>query len=531
MPEARPPWHDFWPEGVPRHIDYPEVPVFELLTRSARAYPGKIAFSRLGRSLTYGELDSATGRFAAGLQKRGAGKGSRLLLLLPNGLDFVIAYYGILKAGGTVIPVNSLEKPREVAFYLRDSAATGLITSKESYAALGEAAADPLPGTVILTDGRGNGRELSLPAVMEAGASPPLSPDIKPGEDVAAIQYTGGTTGFPKGVMLTHLNLVANAAQNAAWFGWTSRETVVGLLPFYHSWGACTGINSPVYCGARVVIVPRFDPSELLSSIEKERATVLYGATSLFTMLVSSPLLARYDLSSLKYVKAGAMPVPAEIMTRWQRLTGVPMVPGYGLSEASPETHNNPPRRVRPGSIGIPVTDTEARIVDEATGNTVLPSGEAGEIIVRGPQVMKGYLHRPEEERQALRDGWLYTGDLGLMDEEGYFYLTDRKKDIIKYKGYTIAPAELEAVLYEHPAVRECAVVGRPDPLAGEVPRAFVVLHAGCSPCREELLAFCERKLAAYKKVREIEFVTEIPKTRVGKILRRLLREKQPGRF
>lgn len=530
MPETRP-WHHFWPEGVPRHIDYPEWPLFELLARSARAYPDKVAFTCRGQGLTYRELDSLTGRFAAGLQELGAGKDSRLVLLLPNGLDYVIAYYGILKAGATVIPVNPLEKPREVAFYLRDSAATGLITGKESYAALGEATGDRPPGIVILTDARSSGRELSLPAVMEAGEPSPLSPDINPEEDVAVIQYTGGTTGFPKGVMLTHHNLVANAAQNAAWFGWTVRETVVDLLPFYHSWGACTGINSPVYCGARVVIIPRLDPPELLSTIEKEKATVLYGATSLFTMLVSSPLLTRHDLSSLKYVKAGAMPVPPEIMTRWQQLTGVPMVPGYGLSEASPETHNNPPGRVKPGSIGVPVSDTDSRIVDEATGNTVLPPGEAGEIIIRGPQVMQGYLNRPVEDRQALREGWLYTGDLGMMDGEGYFYLTDRKKDIIKYKGYTIAPAELEAVLYEHPAVRECAVVGRPDRLAGEIPRAFVVLHAGCAPCREELLGFCERKLAAYKKVREIEFVTEIPKTRVGKILRRLLREKQPGRF
>ena len=530
MSEARP-WHKFWPEDVPRHIDYPEVPLFELLAGSARSYPDNVAFTCRGQSLTYRALDTLTARFAAGLHRLGIGRGSRLVLLLSNSLDFVIAYYGILKTGGTVVPVNPLDKPREVAFYLRDSAAAGLITTGEHYSALEGVIAECRLETVILTDSKVVQGTLSMPAMLTENAPAAVGGNIKPREDVAVLQYTGGTTGFPKGIRLTHYNLVANAVQNAAWFNWTDRETIVGLLPFYHSWGACTGINSPVYCGARVVVSPRFDPPELLSTIEKEKATVLYGATSLFTMLVSNPLLTRHDLSSLKYVKAGAMPIPPEIVEKWQRLTGVRMILGYGLSEASPETHNSPPRRVKPGSIGIPVIDTDAMIVDEETGKVTLPSGEVGEIIVRGPQVMRGYLNRPEENRQALRAGWLYTGDLGMMDAEGYFYITDRKKDIIKYKGYTIAPAEIEAVLYEHPAVRECAVVGWPDALAGEIPRAFVVLNDGYPPCREELIRFCEQKVAAYKKIRQVEFVAEIPKTRVGKILRRLLRENNQGGF
>jgi long-chain acyl-CoA synthetase len=530
MPEQKP-WFRFWPEGVPLNLDYPEVPLFELLSTTTRKHPDNLAFSYRRQTLTYQKLDTLTDRLAAGLHRLGIGKGSRIVLLLPNGLDFVIAYYGILKTGGTVVPVNPLDKPREIAFYLRDSGAVGLITEEKYYSHLKEAVRECRLSTVILTDTGESEGILSLPAILETDSPTPTRPDIDPKEDVATLQYTGGTTGFPKGVMLTHYNLVVNALQNAVWFHWTTREKVVGLLPFYHSWGACTGINSPVYCGARVIIIPRFDPAELLETIARERATVLYGATSLFTMLVGSPLLGEYDLSSLRYVKAGAMPIPPEIMARWQQLTGVPMILGYGLSEASPETHDSPPQRVKPGSIGIPVMDTDAMIVDQATGETPLPPSEVGEIIIRGPQVMKGYLNRPDENAQALRDGWLYTGDLGMMDEEGYFYITDRKKDIIKYKGYSVAPAEIEAVLYEHPAVRECAVVGRPDALAGEVPRAYVVLHDGCSPCAEELIQFCEQRVAAYKKVREVEFVAEIPKTRVGKVLRRLLRDSDRGGF
>ncbi|MBI4188508.1 MAG: AMP-binding protein, partial [Chloroflexi bacterium] len=340
------------------------------------------------------------------------------------------------------------------------------------------------------------------------------------------IVYTGGTTGLPKGVLLTHYNLVDNAMLNTAWFGWTNKDVIMGVLPFYHSWGASSSVISAVSCGARVVIFPRFDAQELLAAIEKEKATVIYGAASLFTMLTTSLLINKYDLSSLRYIKAGAMPIPPEIKVRWEQITGVKMVLGYGLSEASPETHNSPLLRVKPGTVGIPVIDTDARIVDKETGETELSPGEVGELVIRGPQVMKGYLNRPEDTKEAFAGGWLHTGDLARMDEEGYFSIVDRKKEIIKYKGYTIAPAEIEAVLYEHPAVKECAVVGKPDASAGEIPKAYVVLKDGYGPCADELMKFCEQKVSPYKKIREVEFIAEIPKTQVGKVLRRLLRDR-----
>ncbi len=519
------PWFKFWPEGVPHHIDYPEVPVFEFLSGSAGEYPDNIAFSGKGNSLTYGELDILTAKLASGLNESGVRKGDRVLLLLANSLEFVIGYYGILKAGATVVPTNPLYKDRELKHNLNDSEAVAIITSQDLYPTVKEIRKETKLKTVILTDAEGVEGTVALPEILAGNSATPPQFDINPREDVAAIEYTGGTTGLPKGVMLTHANLVANAIQNAVWFDWNSKDVVIGLLPFYHSWGASTSVISAVYCGARVIIISRFDTEELLATIEREKATTLYGAASLFTMLASSPLITEYDLSSLRYIKAGAMPIPPEIKERWEQVTGVSMNLGYGLSEASPETHNSPPQRVKPGTVGIPVCDTDARIVDKETGEIELPPGEVGELVIRGPQVMKGYLNRPEDTEEALAGGWLHTGDLATMDEEGYFYIVDRKKVIIKYKGYTIAPAEIEAVLYEHPSVKECAVVGRPDTSAGEIPRAYVVLKDGCQPCADELIEFCAQRVSPYKKIREVEFIAEIPKTQVGKVLRRVLRD------
>jgi long-chain acyl-CoA synthetase len=498
-----------------------------MLSNTARKYPDNIAFSCHGRSLTYQELDTQTSRLAAGLNELGVKPRDRVVIFLPNSLEFVISYYGILKASATVTPANPLYKRDELKHQLNDSEAVAIITSAGSYPMVREIKDETRLKAIILTGSEDTDYEISLNKLLEKYPPTPPKIDLNPKEDIAAIEYTGGTTGLPKGAMLTHYNLVVNAIQNDIWLGWTERETVIGLLPFYHSWGACTCVNSPIYCGARVVIIPRYDARELLMIIEKEKATVLHGAASVFTMLLNSPFITKYDLSSLKYVKAGAMPIPPEIRERWQEITGVKMILAYGLSEASPETHTSPPERVKPGTIGIPIMDTDARIVDEETGEIELPPGKIGELVIRGPQVMKGYLNRPEDNKEVLRDGWLYTGDLARMDEEGYFYIADRKKEIIKYKGYTIAPAEIEAVLYEHPAVRECAVVGKPDNLAGELPKAYVVLKDGCSVKAEELIKFCEERVAPYKKIRLVEFIDEIPKTQVGKILRRVLRDKE----
>jgi len=521
------PWFKFWPEGVPRHLDYPEIPLFEFLSWAAERWSGDIAYSCEGQQLSYGELDNLTDRLATGLCELGVRAGDRVMLFLSNSLEFIIGYYGILKAGSTVTTANPLYREAELKHQLNDTEATAIITSLDGYAVVKEVQAQTGLKTVILTGDEAGDGYVSLSQILKNYPASPPKVDINPREDVAAIVATGGTTGLSKGVLLTHYNLVANAMQNAAWFGWGHRDVAIGVLPFYHSWGGVACVHSPIYSGARVIIMPRFDAEKLLMTVEKERATVLYGAASMFNTLVNNPVLTKYDLSSLRYVKVGAMPIPPETKEKWERQTGVSMILGYGLSEASPETHSSPLQRVKIATIGIPIIDTDACIVDEETGETALPLGQVGELIIKGPQVMKGYLNRPEDTREALRDGWLYTGDLGTMDKEGYFHILDRKKETIKYKGYTIAPADIEAILYEHPAVKECAVVGKPDTSAGELPKAYVVLKENSTVNGEELIQFCAEKISPYKRIREVEFITEIPKTPVGKVLRRLLRDRE----
>jgi len=521
-------WFRFWPANVPRHLDYPQMPLYQLVSEAAGKWPQRVAFSFQDRSLSYRELDDLTSRLAGGLRSLGIEQGERVMLLLPNSLEFVISYYGILKAGATVTPANPLYQHAELKHQVEDTGAMAVIATSRQYSLLEKIRAEGTLRHIILADVDTADGAVALGELLKDTATVP-PPDVDPGEDVAVIPYTGGTTGLSRGVLITHRNILANAMQNATWFNWTHRDVVMGLLPMYHSWGGCTCINSPIYSGARVIIMPRFDAEEVLKTIAEQKVTVLYGAASMFTTLINSPHIGKYDVSSLRYVKAGAMPIPSEIRDKWEQLTGVRMILGYGLSEASPETHNSPLERVKPGTIGIPVIDTDARIVDQDNGDVELAPGQTGELVIRGPQVMKGYLNQPEETAATLRNGWLHTGDLAMMDEEGYFRILDRKKETIKYKGYTIAPAEVEAIMYEHPSVKECAVIGKPDAATGEIPKAFVVLKPGCTARPDELIQFCAERIAPYKRIREVAFVDEIPKTPVGKLLRRILRERERG--
>jgi len=289
-------------------------------------------------------------------------------------------------------------------------------------------------------------------------------------------------------------------------------------------------MNSTFYAGATLILITRFDPEKVLEIVEKKKVTVWYGAATMFTLIVNHPAITKYDLSSLRCVKAGAAPIPNSTKRKWDRLTGVELMLGYGLTEASPETHNSPPNRVKIGSVGIPLIDTDAKIVDIETGTKEFPPGEIGELIIKGPQVMNGYRKCPEETQRALRGGWLYTGDIAKMDEEGYFYIVDRLKDTIKYKGYSVFPAEVENVLYMHSSIKECAVIGKPDSVAGEIPKAYVVMNEGAEITKDELIEYCRKRIAAYKRIREVEFVAELPKNIAGKILRRALRNREYGK-
>jgi long-chain acyl-CoA synthetase len=546
VPSDRP-WFQFWPEGVPKHVDFPEMPVFDLLRNTAKKYPDKTAFEYQERNLSYQELDILSDKFATALEALGTKKDSRVMIFLPNLLEHVIGYYGILKAGAIVSSVSPLTKEMALEHQIGSLEAETLIVDKERLPIVLKVKEKTGLKNIILT-GEEENQEAQLFNTLQDSHSPnPPTIDVNPREQVAAVQYTGGTTGMPKGATMTHYNLVSNAMANALWFKWTKDEIVLDVLPLYHTWGACCAMHSPIYVGAHTILFerppasPSTEPGKSrtapdmqlwLETIEKKKVTVWYGAATMFIVLVSFPDLAKYDLSSLRYVKIGAMPIPEETKRRWEKITGVPMNLGYGLTEASPETHSSPPERVKIGTIGIPIINTDAKIMDDETGTKEVPIGEIGELVIKGPQVMKGYWRAEEQTKETLRDGWLYTGDIAKMDEEGYFYIVDRKKETIKYKGYSVYPAEAENVLYTHPAVKECVVIGVKDPdiVVGEKPKAFVVLKEGVEATEElkaELIKFCRERIAPYKRIREVEYIDEIPKSRVGKVLRRVLRERE----
>ena len=549
------PWYKFYPPGVRRHIDYPEVPLYEFLRISAQKYPDKTALIYFDGKMTYKELDVLTDRFAAALADLGVKKGDRVALFLPNTPLFVISYYGALKAGAVVTAMSPLYKEREVEHQLNDSEAETIVLldllypivekvwertklrnvivgSLRDYMPSFKAFLGSLLGKIPSrhVERRANVyffREL----VARYGANPPKI-EINPKEDLAALQYTGGTTGISKGAMLTHMNLVSNAVMCKEWLQpREGEEVVLTVLPLFHIYGMTTSMNAPILFAGTMVLLPRFDPVAVLQAIHKYRVTVFCGAPTMYAMLLAHSDLKKYDLTSVRFCISGAAPLPPDVQKKFMEVTGGVLVEGYGLTESSPVTHANPLDRtmktVKIGSIGIPWPDTDAKIVDIETGEKELPPGEVGELIVRGPQVMKGYWKMPEETSAVLRDGWLYTGDVGKMDEDGYFYITDRKKDLIKYKGYSVYPRELEDVLYEHPAVKLCGVIGKPDPVAGEIPKAFVVLKEGATVTEEELMKFVNEKVAPYKAIRELEIRKELPLSAVGKVLRRVLREEE----
>ena len=517
------PWFKVWPKGIPKTIKYPDIPLYRLLKDSAKKYTNKLAIDHEKDQISYEKLDVLSDKLATALGDLNARKGSSVLIFLPNIPEFAISYYAILKVGGVVAPANPLSKEMELKYALSNSDSETIIAHESLHPTVENVQRGTNLKNIIIVGEKRHQNTYLFRDLVTKYASQAFEAEIRPKHDVAVVQCTGGTTGTPKGAMLTHYNLISNAIMNAHWFNWSSNDIVLGVLPLSHSWGACY-MNSTIYVGATLVLTTRFDPEKILGLVEKKKATVWYGAATMFTIITSHPAITNYDLSSLRCVKAGAAPIPSTTKTRWDSLTGVELILGYGLTEASPETHNSPPNRVKIGSVGIPIIDTDAKIVDIETGTKELPLGEVGELIVKGPQVMKGYMKRPEETERALRNGWLYTGDIARMDEEGYFYIVDRLKDTIKYKGYSVFPAEVENVLYVHPSINECAVIGKPDPVAGEIPKAYVVLKEGAAITKEELIEYCKERIAPYKRIREVEFVAELPKNIAGKILRRALR-------
>jgi long-chain acyl-CoA synthetase len=549
------PWFKFWPEDVPRHIEYPSVPLSEILRKTAEKNPNQTAIIYFDRGITYRELDQASDRFAAALAALEVKKGDKVAIFLPNIPQFIISYYGTLRLGAIETAISPLYKEREVEHQLNDSEAETIVILDALYPILENVVARTKVKRIIFTglkDFMPTGIALlgsllrkipsyrvepkpgtySFKELLREHDEKPPKVDIDLQEDLAALQYTGGTTGISKGAMLTHMNLVSNAVMCAEWLkGKQAEEKFLTVLPLFHIYGMTTGMNAPIYLAGKMVLLPRFDAAVTLEAIEKNKVTVFCGAPTMYAMLLAHPKVNNFDLSSVHFCLSGSSPLPPEVQKKWMETTGGVLIEGYGLTECSPVTHSNPLDRsmktVKVGSIGFPYPDTDAKIMDVETGENELEPGQEGELVVKGPQVMKGYWKMPEESAAVLRDGWLYTGDIGKMDEDGYFYITDRKKDLIKYKGYSVYPREIEDVIYEHPAVKLCAVIGKPDAVAGEIPKAFVVLKQGKTATADEIKEFANGKMAPYKAVREVEFRTELPMTLVGKVLRRVLQEEE----
>ncbi len=545
MPAEDKPWFKSWPSDVAKSLKYPEVPLFEILRKTAKTHPEKTVIVYADNEITYGELDVLSDQFASALAGLGVEKGDRVAIYLPNTPQFIIAYYGAAKAGAVSTAISPMHREREVEHQLSDSEAETIVTLDSAFPVVQAVWQKTKLKNVIITsledyasksDAEFSGNDekpniYSFRGLMKEDAKPSKA-DINPAEDLAALQYTGGTTGTAKGAMLTHKNLVANAVAFAAWIkGTIAEETFLTALPLFHIYGMTTSMNVPVALAAKMVLLPRFEPAKALQAIQQHRATVFCGVPTMYQTLLANPDLGKYDLTSIRVCISGASPLAPEVQRKFMQVTGGFLAEGYGLTEASPVTHCSPVdrsmRTVRIGSIGLPLPDTEAKIVDAETGKITLPTGETGELAVRGPQVMKGYWRNSAETDTVLHNGWLLTGDIARMDADGYFYITDRKKDLIKYKDYSVYPREIEDVLYEHSAVKLCAVVGKPDQLSGEIPKAYIVLKEGAAVSEKGIREYVNGKIAPYKAIREIEFRKDLPLSSAGKVLRRTLRDEE----
>ncbi len=540
------PWFSAWPEDVPKSIKT-RVALHEILERTSKSYPEKVAIAFSDREITFQDLNLFSDEFAAALIAFGVKKNDRVAVFLPNVPQFVITYFATLKIGAVVTAITPLLKEREIEHQLNDSEAATIVTLDSLYpivrkvwprtslkrivvTGLYEYASQP---TVHSSAPELNAPVYSFQELLErnAEAKPPKIA-VNAEEDLAALQYTGGTTGRAKGAMLTHANLVSNTLAFSAWIkGTVGDETFLTALPLFHIYGMTTSMNVPINLAAKIVLLPRFDPLIALEKIQQHKVTVFCGVPTMYSLLLANHNIGQYDLASIRVCISGASALPPHVQMRFMEIAGGFLAEGYGLTEASPVTHCSPVdrtmKKVKAGSIGLPLPDTDARIVDVESGVRTLQSGLIGELAVKGPQVMKGYWKNPGETELVLRDGWLLTGDLGRMDEDGYFYITDRKKDLIKFKDYSVYPREIEDVLYEHQAVKLCAVIGKPDTIWGEVPKAFIVLKDNESATELELMEFVREKLASFKNIQEVEFRKELPLSSAGKVLRRVLKDEE----
>jgi long-chain acyl-CoA synthetase len=530
-------WEKLLPKDVPKTIKYPEIPVHYIPREAARRYPHNLAiyFVPEERKYTYRELMHWSDKVAAGLADLGVEKGDGVGVYMTNSPEFLFSLYGISQNGAFTVPINPMLKAPDIKHIVTDCGVMDtLICSSILYPNI-EKVREEVEIENIIVHGERRPGTISLQEIMEK--YPPKPPEVKinPKEDLFTLMYTGGTTGLPKGVMQTHYNIVANVYQMIGMEPTSpieeGRVSCITVLPMCHSFGLS---QSQLYVAqkAMMLIYTGFNPEQVMKAIELYRTENFVGIPLMFQFMVNHPDFEKYNLKSLFRVISGAAPIPEDLVKKWKKVVGSDVGQGYGLSEASPTCHMKPTWLPQKGlTIGIPVVDTDAKIVDVDTGSE-LPPGEVGELMVKGPQVMKGYWKNPDKTRETIEDGWLHTGDLAYMDEEGYFYIVGRQKDIIKYKGYKVLPDEVEDKLYNHPAVLECAVIGVPDPEIGETIKAYVVIKEEYKEkiTPEELREWAKQNMAGYKWPRIIEFIDKIPRTAIGKVFRRELREKEKTR-
>ena len=517
---------------------YEEFPLQDLLTRAIARHGGKTAVIDGDRTYSYAQLGEYSDRLASALAGLGVGRGDRVAILAPNCVEFVIAFYGIVKAGAIVTTVNSGYREREIAHQLNDSGAETLIVHP-ALKPMSDAARSEIPALkreiVITPDSSDAGSFWGL--LENASRTPPSVSDVgvvDPVNDVAVLPYSSGTTGLSKGVMLTHYNLVANVRQLLDRPGEASvirhDDVLLTHLPLFHIYGMNVLMNGAIGSGCTQVMMGRFDMDEFLDLLSRHRVSMLFTVPPVGLGLTQYPGVADHDLSALRVGFFGAAPLSADMQQRIQDVMGFPIIQGYGMTEASPVTHADfmEPHLIRPGSIGPSFPDTEQKVVDVETGETEVAPGEAGELMVRGPQVMKGYYDNEQATRETLtEDGWLHTGDIVKMDPDGYVWVLDRLKELIKYKGFQVPPAELEGVLLEHPGISDAAVIGKDDLESGEIPKAFIVQTPGSDLSADDVMSFVAERVATFKHVREVEFIDAVPKNPSGKILRRTLVERE----
>ncbi|MBI3583522.1 MAG: long-chain fatty acid--CoA ligase [Nitrospinae bacterium] len=562
-------WLKKYPDDIPSSIEYPNKTIADLLSDTAKRFPQKRAIIFFGKKINYKELHNLTIKFANALIDMGIKKGDRVAIMLPNCPHEVISYYGVLRIGGVVVQFNPLYSEKEIEHQLNDSGSETIIILDVLYPNIKYIISKgllkniilcsisdflPFPKNIIyrfkekremlkrvqhdmekdtlsvtLNLFQGQVSHYTFLKLIKKSPAKLFNMNVSP-DNIALLQYTGGTTGIPKGAILTHRNLAANTIQCRHWFSKAEvgKETFLSVLPFFHIFGMTSSMNLPVYLASSMILLPRFKPLDVLKAIERYRASIFIGVPAMFSA-INGELRheKKYNLSSMKFCVSGAAPLPHDMAVRFETLTDVKVIEGYGLTEASPVTHCNPIYGERKfSSIGIPLPDTECSIVDLITG-AKLQTGEIGEIAIKGPQIMKGYWKNEKETEMILKNGWLFTGDIGRMDEDGYFHIVDRKKEMIISGGYNIYPREIEEFLNKHPKIKESAVIGIHYKLLGEIPKAFIILKDGESATEDEIISYCKANLTKYKVPKKVEFRKELPKSLIGKILKKVLVEEE----